>query len=85
MNIQPHNQSSDTKIAESTSETILITNVKTRSNIVADLYYEECDAIIVYEKNLAPTFFDLKTGIAGEKFYRNFRTIACDRSILLNR
>ena len=30
------------------------------------LYYHDCSAVIVHEQSLSDTFFDLKTGVAGE-------------------
>jgi hypothetical protein len=42
---------------------------------MVDLYYQEFDKIILYEKNISPDFFDLKTGLAGEilQKFSNYR------------
>lgn len=65
MNIETH-QIGDTKIAEVLSDNILITNPEEGLQILVDLYYQDFDKIILHEKNITPSFFDLKTGIAGE-------------------
>lgn len=74
MIIQLH-QSSTTKIAEVLSESIVITTIEDGLNLMADIYYQGYDAIILHEKNITPDFFDLKTGIAGEilQKFSNYR------------
>jgi hypothetical protein len=74
MKIQTH-QSPDTKIAEVLSESIIISTVEDALNLMADLYYQNYDTIILHEATIAPTFFDLKTGIAGEilQKFSNYR------------
>ncbi|WP_018341689.1 DUF4180 domain-containing protein [Cytophaga aurantiaca] len=74
MKIQSH-QSSNTKIAEVLSESIIIDTIEDGSNLMADIYYQGFDALILHEKNITPTFFDLKTGIAGEilQKFSNYR------------
>ena len=74
MKIQPH-QSADTKIAEVLSESIVIATVEDALNLMADLYYQNYDAIILHEVTITPDFFDLKTGIAGEilQKFSNYR------------
>lgn len=74
MIIQSH-QSSSTKIAEVLSENIIISSIEDALNLMADLYYQGHDAIILQEKNIAPDFFDLKTGVAGEilQKFSNYR------------
>ena len=74
MKIQSH-QSSDTKIAEVLSESIVIARIEDGLNLMADIYYQGYDAIIIHEKNITPDFFDLKTGIAGEilQKFSNYR------------
>ena len=68
-------QPSATKIAEVTSHTIIISTVEDSLNVMADLYYQGFDAIVLHEKNITPEFFDLKTGIAGEMLqkFSNYR------------
>ena len=74
MNIEIHEQG-EKKIAEVTADGILITNVEEALQILADLYYQECDSIILYEQNISTDFFDLKTGLAGEilQKFSNYR------------
>lgn len=74
MNIEIH-EKRDKKIAEITADEILITNAEEALQILADLYYQECDSIILHEKNISPDFFDLKTGLAGEilQKFSNYR------------
>ena len=45
---------------------MVISTIEDAFNLMADLYYQNYDAIILHEENITPTFFDLKTGIAGE-------------------
>ena len=56
----------DIRIAEVVSESKIIGNVQDGLDLLGNLYYQDFDRIIVHEKNIAPEFFDLKTGIAGE-------------------
>jgi hypothetical protein len=74
MKIQPH-QSSDIKVAEVLSESILIAKIEDGLNLMADIYYQGYDAIILHEKNITSAFFDLKTGEAGEilQKFSNYR------------
>ncbi len=74
MNIQTH-QVNDTKIAEVVSETVVINTIQDGLDLLGNLYYQGFDRIIVYEKNITPAFFDLKTGIAGEilQKFANYR------------
>jgi len=74
MNIEIH-EKGDKKIAEVIADEILITNAEEALQILADLYYQECDGIILHEKNISPDFFDLKTGLAGEilQKFSNYR------------
>lgn len=74
MNIEVH-EKGDEKIAEVTADELLITNAEEALQILVDLYYQECDSIILYEQNISPDFFDLKTGLAGEilQKFSNYR------------
>ena len=74
MKIHTH-RSSSTKIAELISEGIVISTVEDALNLMADVYYQGYDAIILDEKKITPDFFDLKTGIAGEilQKFSNYR------------
>lgn len=63
------------QIAEITSEEILIEKEEDGLDLLGNLYYQGFDRIIVYEKNIAPAFFDLKNGMAGEilQKFSNYR------------
>src|SRR5690554_5706208 len=74
MKIEAHNIN-DTNIAEVISEANVINKVEDGIDLLVNLYYQVFDGIIIYEKNITPVFFDLKTGIAGEilQKFSNFR------------
>ncbi|WP_316783086.1 DUF4180 domain-containing protein [Pedobacter frigiditerrae] len=74
MNIETHTIK-DTIIAEVTSEDIIINSVEDGLDLLGNLYYQGFDKIVIYEKNITPNFFDLKTGIAGEilQKFSNYR------------
>jgi hypothetical protein len=74
MKIETHTIN-NTKIAEVIAKNIIIKSIEDGSQLVADIYYQDFDKIILYEKNITPLFFDLKTRIAGEilQKFSNFR------------
>ena len=74
MHIETHHIGTK-KVAEVSAKAILIGNVENALQLMADLYYQEFDAIIIDEQNIIPDFFDLKTGIAGEilQKFSNYR------------
>ena len=74
MKIETHTIN-NTKIAEVIAEDVIVKSIEDGSQLVADIYYQDFDRIILYEKNITPLFFDLKTGIAGEilQKFSNFR------------
>jgi len=53
-------------IAEIISEDVLILEVQDALDIMGDCNYQGSYKIIVHKKNITESFFDLKTGIAGE-------------------
>ena len=65
MNIITH-QAHTINIAEITDDTILINTPDDALQLMADLYYQDFNKIIVHEENIIPAFFDLSTGVAGE-------------------
>jgi hypothetical protein len=72
-------------IAELISEQIEINDQQDTPDIIADAGYRGANRLIVYEQNLHPDFFDLKTRLAGEilqKFstYHAYLTIVGDFS-----
>lgn len=74
MKIEIH-KSGNLTIAEIISEEILIGDIETGKDLLADYYYQGYDGVIVQTKNITNAFFDLKTGIAGEilQLAANFR------------
>jgi len=65
MNIITHNIN-QTKIAEITSEEIIINSPQDGLDLLGNLYYQDFDKIIIHKSNITPDFFDLKNGMAGE-------------------
>lgn len=74
MLIQSHHIN-DIKIAEVISDEIIIQSVQDGLDLMGDIYYQGFDKVIIYEKNITPGFFDLKTKIAGEilQKFSNYR------------
>ncbi|GAB3274475.1 DUF4180 domain-containing protein [Larkinella harenae] len=74
MQIETH-PTNGQKTAEVISDTIVISSAEEGLDLLGNLYYQGFDNIVVYEKNITPTFFDLKTGIAGEilQKFSNYR------------
>jgi hypothetical protein len=54
------------KIAELQSDEIGIKTGQDVLDLMGKCYPLKADKLAIYEKNLAPEFFDLKTGVAGE-------------------
>ena len=65
MKIEIHNIN-NRKIAELISDELLIKEIQDGLDLLANVYYQDMDRMIIHEKNIIPGFFDLKTGIAGE-------------------
>ena len=65
MKIETH-YINDTKIAEVTSEAVIINQVDDGLDLLGNLYYQGFDKVIIHEKDITPDFFDLRTGVAGE-------------------
>ncbi|AZB33137.1 DUF4180 domain-containing protein [Chryseobacterium bernardetii] len=74
MVIKPHN-AGNIKIAEVTSDQVIIQSAEDGLDLMGNIYYQGFDKVIVYEKNITPGFFDLKTKIAGEilQKFSNYR------------
>ena len=53
-------------IAEVKSDEIIIARVEDALDLMADPDLENSSKIIIRKENIAPDFFDLRTGIAGE-------------------
>lgn len=65
MEIKTH-QTDNLTIAEIISKNIIITTVEDGKDLIGNLYYQGVDKIVLHEKNITPSFFDLKTRMAGE-------------------
>lgn len=65
MKIIPH-EINDTKIAEIITASIILKTTEDGLDLLGNLYYQGFDKIIIYEKNITPAFFDLKSKIAGD-------------------
>ncbi|PRB00565.1 alpha/beta hydrolase [Chryseobacterium sp. MYb7] len=74
MTIQSHEINS-IKIAEVISDDMIIQSVQDGLDLMGNIYYQGFDKVILYEKNITPEFFDLKTKIAGEilQKFSNYR------------
>lgn len=65
MNIITHT-SNNKKIAEIISSQLVVQTIEDGVDLLGDIYYQGFDKVILYEKNISPNFFNLKTGMAGE-------------------
>lgn len=65
MNIETYNIN-DKKIAEIITDKIILKTTEDGLDLLGNLNYQGFDKIILYEKNIIPDFFDLKTKIAGD-------------------
>lgn len=74
MTITPH-QTSDTRWAEVASDEVLIHNIESGFDLMASIYFEGYEGVVLNEKNITPEFFDLSTKIAGEilQKFSNYR------------
>jgi hypothetical protein len=74
MNIITHNIG-EIKIAEITSDEIILNSTQDGIDLLGNLYYQEFDKVIIHKPNITPDFFDLKNGIAGEilQKFSNYR------------
>jgi hypothetical protein len=63
------------KIALFNSKDLYVSKLQDVIDIIAEAYYNESDCIIIYEQNISPDFFDLKTGFAGDilQKFSNYR------------
>jgi hypothetical protein len=65
MKIETHTLN-NIKIAEVLSEDMILQTADDGLDLLGNLYYQDFDRIVLYEKSIAPDFFDLKSGLAGE-------------------
>ncbi|GGM84541.1 hypothetical protein GCM10010967_15550 [Dyadobacter beijingensis] len=74
MNIQKH-FINGIVIPEVVSDQIVVRSAGEGLQLLADLYYQDYDCMILHAENITPDFFDLKTGLAGEilQKFTNFK------------
>lgn len=74
MEIKTH-QINNTRIAEVISEEIIINSAQDGLDLLGNIYYQDFDKVVLYEKNITQEFFDLKTKIAGDilQKFSNYR------------
>ncbi|NML70085.1 DUF4180 domain-containing protein [Chryseobacterium sp. RP-3-3] len=74
MKIKSHDINT-TKIAEIISDEIIIKSAQDGLDLLGDIYYQGFDKLIIYEHNITPEFFDLKTKMAGDilQKFSNYR------------
>lgn len=63
------------RIAEVISDEVIIQSAQDGLDLMGNIYYQGFDKIVLYEENITPDFFDLKTKIAGEilQKFSNYR------------
>ena len=55
----------DRKIAEITSDNIVLQTVEDAVDLIGNMSYQGFDKLIIHEENMIPDFFELKNKIAG--------------------
>lgn len=62
-------------IAEVMSDDLLIETTSDALDVLGQVYYDGFDKMILHQTNLAPAFFDLQNGIAGDilQKFSNYR------------
>ena len=65
----------DTGIVEVISDDVIIKIAQDGLDLLGDAYYQGYDKVILHMKNIIPSFFDLKNGLAGEVLqkFSNYR------------
>jgi hypothetical protein len=63
------------QIAEIVSDEMIIHTADDGLDLMGTIYFQGFDKLILYQKNITPTFFDLKTKMAGEilQKFSNYR------------
>jgi hypothetical protein len=74
MKIEIH-QVKEKKITEIISEDVIIKETQDALDLMAECSMQDSNRMILYEKNINPGFFDLKSGLAGEilQKFTNYR------------
>jgi hypothetical protein len=62
-------------VAELSDDTCIINSAHDAVEFISNAGSSDCDRFIIYEENLNPGFFDLKTGLAGDilQKFSNYR------------
>ncbi len=65
----------DTGIVEVIADDVIIKIAQDGLDLLGDAYYQGYDKMILHMKNITPSFFDLKSGLAGEilQKFSNYR------------
>jgi hypothetical protein len=80
MEIRIH-QIMELSIAEIRAEGIIISDTQDALDLMADCNYKGSWKMIIYEKNIIPNFFNLKSGLAGE-ILQKFSTYGVQLAII---
>ncbi len=74
MQIKSH-QINQHQVAEVISDDLVIASNEDGLNLIGNIYYQGFDRVILYEENITPEFFNLKTRMAGEilQKFANYR------------
>lgn len=54
------------KIVELTTSEEIFKTLEEATDLMGNVYYQGFDKLIIYEKNISPDFFNLKTKLAGD-------------------
>ena len=66
MDFLTHQIDNRTIVEITSTNASVLSNIEEGINLVGNLYFQGIEQVILYEKNIHPDFFDLKTGMAGE-------------------
>jgi len=74
MKIEIH-QAKGESIAEFIADEVLLRETQDALDLMAEASQNNCNKMMLYEKNIDPAFFDLKTGVAGDilQKFSNYR------------
>jgi len=88
--IRYHNTDTSSPVAEVIKDSVTIASASDILDIIGDISYSGCSAVIIHSESFSKEFYDLRTGVAGDilqKFsnYRMRLSIAGDFSHLTSR
>jgi hypothetical protein len=69
------------KIAITDTENLIISCTQDAVDLLGEAGSENCDSIVIYERNLHPDFFKLNTGLAGD-ILQKFSNYRCKLAII---